>query len=92
VNGKRSDEPTSAELARAVCLRGIVGTFFTRIAFTQKQLVGSELQLDDFSTPWEALPLPVRQRWFQLAGVVERVAGTPGWEGALQCIEPAGET
>ncbi len=44
--------------------------------------------VDDFNGPWESLSLDVRQRWFTLAGVLERVTSTPGWAGALVCIEP----
>jgi hypothetical protein len=78
-------EPTSAELARAICLRGIMATFSSAVVFT----VGN---IDDFETPWETLPSAAQERWLTLAGVLERVTGTPGWSGALTCIEPEGGT
>lgn len=68
------------ELARALVLRGIVGTFTSEVVFRR----GDPEARDDFGCPWEALSLAVRGHWLALAGTLNRVTLTPAWTGQLQ--------
>lgn len=69
-----------AELARAICLRGIMATYSTTVTFVVDGAAGG----DSFEGAWEELPSGVQLYWLRLANIITRVSKTPAWEGALK--------
>ena len=68
---------TSADLARAICLRGLFAAGDTiDVRF-------NEMQRDNFEAQWEELPAETQSGWLTVAALVDRVSRTPGWSGSL---------
>ena len=70
-------DATSADLARAICLRGLFavgGAVDVRF---------DEMTRDNFEEPWESLSKSTQAGWLVVADLVDQVARTPGWSGSL---------
>lgn len=74
---------TSADLARAISLRGVFAV--CGVACVEMQDTGARSidDFDDFNKPWEQLASNVQSSWLTLASYVDKLAHTPGWSGTL---------